>query len=180
MPNPRKQAAQIRLSDKERKILTKLNEGTHSELHLIERAGIILLADRGESNNGIERAMRLCGNTITKWRDRYSQAREELARVEKDEPRKLHATIEKILSDAPRSGKPANFTDEQVACILALACEQPEQLDLPFSNWTPSLLRDEVIKLKIVDSISAKHIGRFLKRARFKATQGERLAQPEN
>ena len=162
MKNPRKQAAQIKISDKERQILTKLNEGTHSELHLIWRAGIVLLADQGESNNSIERTMQLSGETVTKWRNRYSQAHEELVRVEKEEPRKLRATIEKVLSDAPRSGKPARFKEEQVACILALACEQPEQLELPFSHWTPSLLRDEVIKRGIVESISAVHIGRFL------------------
>ena len=79
-----------------------------------------------------------------KWRNRYAGASEELTKTEAETPRKLGSVIEKVLSDAPRAGAPCTFTDEQVACIIALACELPESLELPFSHWSPSLLRKEV------------------------------------
>jgi len=174
---PRKQASKIELSEREREILTKINTGTHSPLHLIKRSGIILLAEKGESNNSIEKQLSIHGETVTQWRNRYAEAYEELSRVEKEEPRKLQAFIEKTLSDAPRPGTPPTFTAEQVACIIALACEQPEKLGLPFSHWTPTLLRAEIIKKGVVKDISAAHIGRLLKKKGIKTTSGTGLAQ---
>ena len=161
---PGLKAAVINFSKKVGEILTKIFKGTHTPAHLKKRAEIILLSDKGETNNSIEETMGIDGESVTTWRNRFSGAQEELARVESEEPRKLRAAIEKTLSDETRSGRPATFTDEQIAGIVALACEQPEQLDLPFSHWTPSLLRDEVIKREIVPSISAVHIGRILKK----------------
>ena len=89
---------------------------------------------------------------------------EELKRIELETPHKLRSAIEKILSDAQRPGGPPKFKDEQVAAIIAMACEDPSNFDLPFSHWTPELLQIEVIKRGIVESISVRQIGRFLKR----------------
>lgn len=172
-----KQAVAINLSESEEKILTQMKVGTHCALHLKTRAEIILLASNGETNNAIEKKMNIDGATVSKWRKRYAKIHEEIAKIEKESPRKLRAIIELALADAPRSGAPATFTDEQVACILALSCEQPQTLELPFSHWTPTLLQIEVIKRGIVDSISAVHIGRFLKRERFKTTSNKGLAK---
>jgi putative transposase len=61
------------------------------------------------------------------------------------------------------------FRDEQIAAIIALSCEDPEVLGLPFSHWTPELLQIEAIKGGIIESISVRHVGRILKRKRFTA-----------
>jgi len=164
------QASEIKLSEKQKKILIQLQNGTHSPLHLKQRAKIILLASECNSNNEIERKMEIHGETVIKWRNRYSNEYEELSKIEIENPRKLKEIIKKILSDAQRSGAPPTFSDEQVACILALGCEKPEELGLPFSHWSPSLLREEVIKRGIVESISVTQISRFFKRKRFKAS----------
>ena len=148
------------------RILTQLQNSTHSPLHFKQRAKIIMLAYEGYSNNAIERIMEIHGETVTKWRTRYASAYQELAATETENSRKLRERIETILSDKPRSGKPPTFKDEQVACIIALSCEQPDKLGLPFSHWTPELLRQEAIKRGIVSSISAMQISRFLKRKR--------------
>lgn len=174
---PWKEATQIKLSEHEKKILQQIKVGTHSAMHLKSRAAIVLLANSGETNNSIERKLSISGETVTKWRNRYAKSHEEVIRIETESPRKLRSAIESILSDAPRPGAPSTFTDEQVACILALACEEPKNLDLPFSHWTPTLLQAEVIKRGIVESISAMQIGRFLKRKRFKTPSDERLAE---
>ena len=171
-------AKEIKLNDHEKKILTEMENGSHTPLHLKKRSEIILRASDGESNIEISRQLQMNRENATKWRNRYAGASEELSKTEEENPRKLRSLIEKILSDAPRSGAPCTFTDEQVACIIALACELPENLGLPFSHWSPSLLRLEALKRGIVESISAVHVGRFLKGAGFKAAPSQELAEP--
>ena len=173
---PWQTAAKIELSQKQEKILTELAVGTHTALHLKTRSQIVLMAANGSSNNTIEKNMDLDPKTIKLWRDRYSGQYEELKRIEKEAPHKTRSAIEKILSDEQRPGAPSKFRDEQVAAIIAMACEDPAKFDLPFSNWTPALLQIEVIKLGIVENISVRQIGRFLKRKRFTATSEPVLA----
>jgi putative transposase len=175
-----KKAVEIILNAHEKKILTEMKNGSHTPLHLKKRSEIILRANAGESNIEISREVQMNRENATKWRNRYAGAREELSKTEEESPRKLRSLIEKILSDAPRPGTPSTFTDEQIACIIALACELPEKLGLPFSHWSPSLLQKEAVSRGIVESISAVHIGRFLKSARFKAAQGSELAEPKD
>ena len=161
------QAKEIRLSDSQKKILTQMQTGTHNPQHYKQRAEIVLLASKGYSNNEIERMQKISGETITKWRNRYAANEKELEKIEEENPRKLRSTIEKIMSDEQRSGRSATFTDEQVACIVAMSCQKPEELGLPFSHWTPELLKDEAIKRGIVSTISTSQVRRFLKRKRF-------------
>jgi hypothetical protein len=47
---------------------------------------------------------------------------------------------------------------------MALACEPPEQSNLPLSHWSQSELAREAVKRGIVDRISHGSIGRFLKK----------------
>ena len=160
---PWQEASRIELSEKQERILTEYAVGTHVPLHLKIRSQVILYAAKGWGNNRIEGTMDLSPQTVKRWRDRYNSQFEELKKIEAEAPHKLRSTIEKILSDEQRTGGPSKFKDEQVAAIIALACEDPMQLELPFSHWTPQLLQIEVTKLGIVDSISVRQIGRFLK-----------------
>ena len=79
--------------------------------------------------------------------------------------KKIRAIIHKALSDKPRSGAKPEFTAKQVADIIKIACEQPKTYGLPFSRWHHELLRETVIKEKIVADISASSIGRLLRQA---------------
>jgi hypothetical protein len=54
-------------------------------------------------------------------------------------------------------------TAEPIAAILAVACEPPEDSVRPESHWIQPELTREVIKRGIVESISARHVDRFLK-----------------
>jgi putative transposase len=164
-----RQAQEIMLSENQQKILTQLQTGTHIAQHFKQRAEIVLMASKGYSNNKIERMLSISGETITKWRNRYAANEPELTKIEVENPRKLRSTIEKVLSDEQRSGRNATFTDEQIACIIAMSCQKPDDLGLPFSHWTPELLKDEAIKKGIVSTISTSQVRRFLKREGFKA-----------
>jgi putative transposase len=175
---PWKTPTQIILSEKQKQILTENAVGTHTPLHVKTRSQIILHAAKGWSNNTIEENMGIDPKTVNKWRDRYSAQYEELKRTEAETPLKIRSAIEKALSDAPRPGGPSTFKDEQVAAIIAMSCEDPSKFDLAFSHWTPESLKNEAEKLGIVESISVRQVGRFLKRERFAASPKPVLAEP--
>ena len=170
-------AKEIKVNEHEKKILTEMKKGSHTPIHMKKRSEIILLATSGESNIEISRQVQMNRENVTKWRNRYAASNEELTKTEEETPKKLRGLIEKVLSDAPRSGTPSTFTDEQIACIIALACELPENLGLPFSHWSPTLLQREAKNRGIVESISAVHVGRFLKGAGFETAPSKKLAE---
>lgn len=119
------------------------------------------------SNQQIATCVPLERKQIGLWRRRWKQSFDALVSVECGEPRsQLVRTIEDVLSDAPRSGCPGKFTGEQVAQILATACETPELSGRPVSDWTARELADEVVQRKYVESISVSTIGRLLRSAR--------------
>jgi len=161
---PWKPAARIEISEKEEAVLNQLSVGTHTPLHLKTRAKIILMASQGQSNNAIKEKLTLRHETVKLWRDRYMKMSTEIKQIEAESPHSFRRTIEAALSDEQRPGAPSKFGDEQVAAIIAMACEDPSVFDLPFSHWTPELLQIEAIKLGIVESISVRQVGRFLKR----------------
>ncbi|MDR2854777.1 MAG: helix-turn-helix domain-containing protein [Methanomicrobiales archaeon] len=161
---PRQTASKVELSEKQKRILTEYAVGTHTPLHLKIRSQIVLHAANGLENNAIEMSMGIDPKTVKVWRDRYSIQYEELRRIEAESPHKIRSTIEKILSDKQRSGRPPTFKDEQMATIIAMACIDPAELDLPFSHWTPGLLQKEVIKCGIVDNISVRQVRRYLEK----------------
>jgi putative transposase len=174
---PWKKATPIEISEKEKIILTEKAKGTHTPLHIKIRSKIILKAAEGKTNNAIEREMDINSETVKIWRDRYGGQKEELKKAEAESPHKMRDLIEEILSDAPRPGTPPKFLDEQVAAIIALSLEDPARLGLPFSNWTPELLQVEAIERGIVESISVRQVGRFLKRKGFTTEQMSKLAE---
>jgi transposase len=76
---------------------------------------------------------------------------------------KLERTVEECLEDAPRSGRPPQFSPLQIVSIISIACEKPEACGRPISKWTPREVADEAIKRGIVDTISPSHVGDILR-----------------
>ncbi len=57
-------------------------------------------------------------------------------------------------------------TAEQICAIVALACERPAESDRPVTHWSQQELADEAMKRGIVERISQRSVGRFLKKNR--------------
>ncbi len=66
--------------------------------------------------------------------------------------------IAERLSDATRSGSPAQFTLEQQVQLMALACEDPALSERPISQWTARELADEMSKRGILCSTTRPSI----------------------
>jgi transposase len=123
------------------------------------RAKIILRSGAGEGHGEISRALGISKYTSRLWRTHWIEL----------SGREL--SVEERLEDAARCGTPATFTLEQLTQLYALACEPPEKYGRPISHWTARELADELMKQKIVERISQRHVGRLLAEADLKPHQ---------
>lgn len=175
MPNP--QATVLHVSPTQRELLQKMVHRTTNAQRLVKRGQIILEAASGISNSQITLHLRVGYETVRRWRDRWHEAEARLETIEaKGVPKLLSEAIEVLLTDEKRPGAPGMFTFEQFMQILALACERPTESDRPVSSWTPTELADEAVKRGIVEHISPRTVGRFLKGERFTASSQSVLA----
>lgn len=155
-----KPTIEVTITPAQRAILERWERERQGPYDRVRRARILLMAAAGARNEVIGRAVGLGPNAVRLWRSRWARAQGSLAEAKPDD---LEDIMDEILADAPRSGAPATFTPEQVAQIIAIACEDPEKSKRPVSHWTPRELAAEVILRGVVKTISARHVGRFLK-----------------
>jgi putative transposase len=155
----------IELTPRQLTLLQRLIRRRSAPHQLISRARLILLASEGLNNSQIGHQLHLYRGQVRRWRARWLAAVPHLTAAEAADPVDQHLTraIEDLLADAPRPGTPPKFTPEQVVQIVALACEPPEESGRPISHWTPRELADEAQMRGIVQTISARSVGRFLK-----------------
>lgn len=158
-------AAKILVSEKQQVLLKEFSTSRTVGKGLVQRATIILLGFAGLLNEEIAVQVGLNRQQVGLWRQRWRDAWASLCLWECAEPHRLREAILDILADAPRPGAPATFTAEQVAQIVALACEPPQLSGRPISHWTLRELRDEAIRRQIVAAISVSQVGRFLQQA---------------
>jgi putative transposase len=159
-------AAKVVISERQQAVLRQLSTARAVAQYLVGRATIILLAFRGLDNQTIAARVGLGRHQVGLWRRRWQGALADLLRIEcADEPSALRRAIEGVLSDERRSGSPGKFTAEQLALLLALACEPPEKSGRPITHWTGAELAQEAIQRGIVDAISPAQVNRYLREA---------------
>src|SRR3954470_11821994 len=168
MRGPR--AVALEVSSAQEELLRRFQRQQTADQRLVRRASIILALAANPCVDAVARQLGLTRVTVRLWRDRWLAATPALQRAEQDQaPQHLRRTLEHLLDDAPRPGKPATFTPEQIVQIVAVACEPPEKSDRPIDHWTSRELADEVQRRGIVPAISPRSVGRFLKRGRVAA-----------
>lgn len=173
-----RKARSVALSRTQHAILCGYSRSRVLAQRLVERATMIVLSAEGVSD--VEQAERL-GVDVQRprrWRGRWLAGAPALDEAERGgaTERELSERIETMLSDAPRSGMRPKFSAQQVAQILSLACEPPSDSGLPVTHWTPEELAKEARKRSIVESISARHLDRLMKRGRPATAQEPVLA----
>ena len=153
MPGPT--PPRVDLTDEERRDLEGLVRRHTTGQQLAERARVVLLAADGLNNSEIARQLTLEPDTVRLWRRRWLRFTGVAV---------ADLSVAARLADAPRSGTPARITPEQVARIVALACEAPSASGRPISQWSTTELAAEIVRRGIVDTISPRHAARLLKR----------------
>ena len=159
MPGPR--PVQIELDKESRNELLNLVHRYRTPQQLAKRARIVLMAADGKNHTQIARSLGVTVDTARLWRNRWLS----FAKLPLDE-----LSVQERLEDAPRPGKPATITAEQVCQIVAMACEAPEKSGRPISHWTGREIADEIMARGIVEQISVRHAQRLLKRGTFNPT----------
>ena len=96
----------------------------------VERARVIWRADRGETPPAIATALGLDAETVRRRIRRFNA--EGLA----------------ALDDRHRSGRPATYSADEVAAVIAAALASPRRLDLPFASWTLDRLAAHLLEHK--------------------------------
>ena len=143
----------INLTSLERAELERLERGPTTAQHIAERSRIILMAnEEGLGNQEIATRLVTTKGRVTKWPQRW-----------------IERALEPIaarLSDLPRPGAPDTITAEQWCCILALACESPQDYGHPITHWSSRELAAEALKQGIVERLSAGHLRRVLEKKR--------------
>jgi transposase len=99
-------------------MIQRLAHSRPEPARLGERARMIWLAHQGQQVPAIARELRLCQATVRSWLKRFNH--QGLAGVQ----------------EAPRSGRPATDTPEQVSEVIATSLTKPQELGLPFASWT--------------------------------------------
>jgi transposase len=164
-------AAKVTITERQQQALRTMTRASTSTQALAQRAGMILLAFDGLTNEAIAARLGCERHAVGVWRRRWAQAFDRLVLVECCEGLPaLRRAIAELLGNRPRPGCPGKFTPEQVTQVLAVACEPPEDSGRPVTHWAPRELADEVTRRGIVPSISPRQVGRFLKRPRCSRT----------
>ncbi len=156
-------AAKTMLTEKQHAILEQIIGSTTAAQRLVRRARLIVLAFGGMYNGAISGTIGLRRKQVGVWRRRWKESFNALVAIEcRESQAALRRAIEDVLSDAPRSGSPGKFTAEEVTHVLAIACEPVDKSDRPVTDWTGRELADELVRRKIVTSISTSQVNRYL------------------
>ena len=153
MPGPKPSA--INLNDVERQGLELLVRRYTTGQQKVIRARIVLLAAMGKNNREVANELEVSLDTVRLWRQRWL----DLQPISLDD-----LSIEERLDDLPRPGAPPRLTANQICQIQQLACEKPEKSGRPISQWTSREIAAEIMARGIVDTISARHSARILKK----------------
>jgi transposase len=167
LPGPK--PPEIVLTKEERSQLERLVRARTAGQQVAMRARIVLLAAKGLSTEEIARQLHLDVDTARQWRARW--------RASAGTPLTEQSAAER-LADAPKSGRPARITPEQICQIIALACEIPADSDRPISHWSARELAEEIVQRGILERISPRHAGRLLKRGGPQAPPDPVLVDP--
>lgn len=134
----------LELNDKERQKLREVVRKGKNKARVITRARILLLSDAGRKDKQI-------ADTLQVGR----------ATVERIRRRAVREGIEAALVDRPRPGSKRKLNAKQESQLVAIACSDPPPGQ---KRWTIRLLMEEVMKQKVVDSISFETIRRVVKK----------------
>jgi len=173
-------------TQRQTEILRSIERAHRTSQQLVGRVKIVLLASDSKTNIEIAAILGVDQQRVARWRRRWADAQFRLDTAETQmlacldrvsaDPgcrdaaadlavakRELERLLVDMLGDKYRSGTPPRFTAEQITRIIAIACEKPEESGYPVSHWTPKEIAAEAIRRGVVEKISIRHVGRFLK-----------------
>lgn len=134
----------VDLSEEEKAELKSLTKKGKTSARKLNRAHVLLLANEGETDKAIAKALGVGTSTIERIRKRF-----------------VEGGLEDALNERSRPGGERKLEGKQEAYLLALASSDPPEGK---KRWTMQLLADRLVELEVVDSVSDETVRRTLKR----------------
>jgi transposase len=135
----------VDLSEEEKAELKSLTKRGKTSARKLNRAHVLLLANQGETDKAIAKALGVGTTTVERIRKRFV----------------MEGGLEDALNERPRPGGERKLKGKQEAYLLALASSDPPEGK---KRWTMQLLADRLVELEVVDSVSDETVRRTLKR----------------
>ncbi len=133
----------VKLSAQEKRQLQAIVSSGSHKAREIKRAQVLLKSSKGMKDADIAVHVGITVRSIERIRLRYSKGK-----------------LKQSLYDAPRPGQPPTITDDVETKLVAIACSSPPE---GASVWTLELLRQRLLKDKVVKHISIVAIWHHLK-----------------
>ena len=145
----------VRLTAKERKELEILVKKGKTQVYRIKHANILLAVDADGPNwpdHQAAKAYKCHQNTVVNVRQRF---------VEQG----FEAALERKKQQTPSRKRIIDGGNE--ARLISIACSKPPKGS---NKWTMQMLADELVALKVIDSISGQTVWRTLKKMNLSLT----------
>lgn len=141
----------ITLSKRQRKILTQISSFANVKKALAQRAKIILLSDQRITMKEIADQIEVAISTVTIWRSKWRQMMSTLQEIEEanDDISLTLAIINALHRGASKVKSPA-ISEEQLAQMIAIFDENPEESGYKIEFWTTHIVTQESIQRGIV------------------------------
>jgi len=145
----------VRLTAKEREELENLVKKGKTQAYRIKHAHILLAVDADGLNwpdDPTAKAYQCHQNTVVNVRQRF---------VEQG----FEAALERKQQQVP--SRPRIIDGEKEAKLISIACSTPPEGS---AKWTMAMLADELVALKVIDSVSGQTVWRTLKKTNLSLT----------
>lgn len=134
----------VTLANDEREELLALTRAGELSARKMKRAQILLKADENWKDKDIIAALNTSRSTVERTRRRY-----------------VEGGVDKALNEDPRPGARRKLDGRAEAHLIALTCsDAPDDSD----HWTLRALADELVELRLVESISHEAVRQYLKK----------------
>jgi len=145
----------VRLTAEEQKELESLAKKGKTQAYRIKHANILLAIDADGPNwpdHQAAKAYKCHQNTVRNIRQRFVE-------------QSLEAALERKKQQAP--SRKRIIDGENEARLIFVACSTPPE---GCAKWTMQMLADELVALKVVDSVSGQTVWRTLKKTNLSLT----------
>jgi transposase len=142
----------VHLSPEQRAALEKMTRAGEAKAREITRARILLLSDRNQepgtwkTQDQIAEALSVAPTTVSRICRRFVLEGQDTAAA---------------IKEKPRPGQQPKITGDVEARLVTLACSDPPEGK---ARWTLRLLRDEMVRLEMVESLSHVAVHTALKK----------------
>ncbi len=134
----------VDLTKSEREQLLDIARKGKTSARKVKRSLILCKADEGLTDQQVSQALLVGASTVSRVRRRF-----------------VEEGLESALKERPRPGQRRKLDGKQEAHLVAVACSPaPEGR----AQWTLQLLANQVVELKLADSISPETVRQMLKK----------------